>query len=208
MKSVYVVGGDRLIEAMFIARGWEIAKTGEWEDADLVCFTGGADVSPELYGEKNFASYNQRERDNLERLVYHDCLELDLPMVGICRGGQFLNVMNGGKMFQHVESHAIGGTHPIIDLGTGDTIQVTSTHHQMMRPNYDTAEVLAIANLGGIKQSWDGAKVVTTRDENDTEVVWYEDTKSLCFQPHPEYGVKSCEEYFFKLLEEKFNAGI
>src|SRR3546814_3238996 len=31
------------------------------------------------------------------------------PMAGICRGGQFLNVMCGGSMIQHVEGHAIHG---------------------------------------------------------------------------------------------------
>lgn len=35
-------------------------------------------------------------------------------MVGICRGAQFLNVMAGGKMIQHVEGHAIHGTHEIV----------------------------------------------------------------------------------------------
>lgn len=201
--KVYIVGGDRLIENMFRARGWEMAQ--DLNDAELVCFTGGADVSPYLYGEKNFASNTNKNRDDLESLVYKDCVELDLPMVGICRGGQFLNVMNGGRMYQHVEGHAIGGTHPIMDYSSGREIKVTSTHHQMMIPNYDTAEVVAIANLGGIKQKWDGVQVVTERNDLDTEVVWYENTKSLCFQPHPEYGVKSCEEYFFDLLKEKFD---
>lgn len=205
MKTVYIVGGDRLIERMFEARGWEVA-TSLAAEPSLVVFTGGADVSPELYGEKNFASHTNKTRDDLERLVYTDCIELDLNMAGICRGGQFLNVMNGGRMFQHVEKHL--GNHPIIDLDTGTTVEVTSTHHQMMIPNLQDGEVIAIANLGGIKQTWDGVGVKTVRDEMDTEVVWYEGTKSLCFQPHPEYGVKSCEEYFFKQLEDKFYATV
>jgi hypothetical protein len=35
----------------------------------------------------------------------------------------------------------------------------------------------------------------------DVEVVWYGGTRSLCFQPHPEYGVEECKKYFFELIE-------
>lgn len=205
MNKVYIVGGDSLIEDMFSRRGWEVVKDKS-VSADLVCFTGGADVSPHLYGERNFASYNDKRRDELERLVYTDCVELGIPMVGICRGGQFLNVMNGGRMFQDVSGHAIGGrnTHPIMDLDTGATIQVTSTHHQMMIPNYESGEVIAMSNLGGKKRTLKDNIVVELTDDNDTEVVYYADTDSICFQGHPEYGVGSCERYFFELLDRKF----
>lgn len=203
MNSVYIVGGDSAIKDMFLKRGWEVVQDIS-VSADLVVFTGGHDVTPSLYGERNFASYNSKERDELERLVYNDCIDLAIPMAGICRGGQFLNVMNGGRMYQDVNSHAIRGTHPITDLDTGDTVQVTSTHHQMMIPNYDKAEVIAIANLGGGKRTLDrNGNVTEIFDDNDTEVVWYDETDSLCFQPHPEYGVGSCERYFFNLLEKK-----
>ena len=42
MPKVYVVGGHSGVERMFMGEGWEIA--GSLNKADLVCFTGGADV--------------------------------------------------------------------------------------------------------------------------------------------------------------------
>jgi len=46
--KVYVEGVDKSIYDMFISRGWEI--TYFIREADLVCFEGGADVDPLLYG--------------------------------------------------------------------------------------------------------------------------------------------------------------
>jgi len=66
-----------------------------------VVFTGGADVSPFMYGEKKLSvTCNDEHRDEQEKLFFERYTKV--PKVGICRGGQFLNVMNGGKMWQHV----------------------------------------------------------------------------------------------------------
>lgn len=203
--KVLIVGGCPLIEQMFVDRGYEI--TTDEQEAELAVFTGGSDVSPDLYGEPNFASHNYPERDEVEKRKFIYLKELDVPLVGICRGGQFLNVMNGGSMYQHVEEHAIHGTHPIMDVESGETIEVTSTHHQMMRPNLNTEyDLIGYATLGGEKNYWFNNQVVTNKDGIDFEVLYYPESKSLCFQPHPEYGVKSCENYFFKVLEDKLHA--
>ncbi|WP_417465216.1 gamma-glutamyl-gamma-aminobutyrate hydrolase family protein [Kordiimonas sp.] len=67
--------------------------------------TGGVDVNPRLYGEKNIASaIPEPERDALEM----ECLEMafaaDVPILGICRGAQLLNVARGGSLYQDVPS--------------------------------------------------------------------------------------------------------
>jgi hypothetical protein len=124
-----------------------------------------------------------------------------VPMVGICRGGQFLNVMNGGRMFQDVNNHAIGHMHKATILESGVVVDVTSTHHQMMRPNRDKGIVLMEANPklatkkeymayneGGAQP--DGWAVYNAPEEDDIESVFYPDTLSLCYQPHPEW----CDE--------------
>lgn len=123
------------------------------------------------------------------------------------RGGQFLNVMNGGRMWQHVDGHAGCGNHDLVDEITGEVVRVTSTHHQMMRPASDGL-VLATARQSKLKiadgDEWHIEHDSKERPEElkDVEVVWYEDSKSLCFQPHPEYGGNAdCTNYFFTLLE-------
>src|SRR5690606_36449796 len=104
---------------------------------DLICFTGGADVSAELYGEENTYSFCDPERDEEERIIYDMALAHGIPMVGICRGGQFLNVMNGGKMIQHIEGHS--GDREIQTLGSVDepVFIIREDHHQGIRCSVD-----------------------------------------------------------------------
>lgn len=206
--NVYVVGGGYAYERMFKQAGYALATS--MQEADLLCFTGGADVSPELYGEENVGSYCSPERDKYEEQVFDWAYSKDIPMVGICRGGQFLNVMNGGKMWQDVNNHAISGTHKAMCKYWGE-IMVSSTHHQMMRAGND-GEVLVSAELSTYKLSdigvWSGAPAKA--NGRDTEVVYYGDTKSLCYQPHPEIVNEDhqCRKHFLMLVDKLMTGGL
>lgn len=208
MSKVFIVDTGAQYEQMFKARGWEVTR--DLLAADLVQFTGGADVSPYLYGEeKHPTTYNDPRRDLVESGYYQVSLLLKKPMAGICRGGQFLNVMNYGKMFQNVNGHAISGTHEAEVVyrtdGKGEGIeepfiyQVTSTHHQMMRPHAD-GKVLLIAERATRLET---DTLVFEGSGEDCEAVFYEKTKSLCFQPHPEFcpTEHECQVLYFKFLE-------
>jgi hypothetical protein len=39
-------------------------------------------------------------------------------------------------------------------------------------------------------------------EDADIEILWYQKSKSLCFQPHPEYGLIPCRQLFFSLIDE------
>jgi gamma-glutamyl-gamma-aminobutyrate hydrolase PuuD len=197
MPKVYIVGGDKLIEAMFKKRKWEVVRI--LADADLCVFTGGHDVNPKLYGEIALAcTHYSKLRDDFETEQYYETLGADIPMVGICRGGQFLNVMNGGKMWQDVNNHT--SPHDLMDLDSKELIRVTSTHHQMMRPSHE-AITLAVAKEATEKVSPSHFARNASNHWEDAEVVFYPKTKSLCFQPHPEYsGCPDCTDYFFELI--------
>lgn len=180
---------------MFVKRGWEITKNPE--EADLFQFIGGADVTPVLYGEeRDPRTYCDPMRDLMEVRFFLMAQRYGIPCAGICRGGQFLNVMNGGKMIQHIEGdrHCNGQRHDLVEaygyVGLPERVEgVTSTHHQMMVCNVKEGVVLYVGENG-----------------SDTEVVLYnpyEDCKSLCFQPHPEYDPASpMADLYFQLLEE------
>jgi gamma-glutamyl-gamma-aminobutyrate hydrolase PuuD len=189
---VHVVGGDPLTEDMFLNRGFACHANPQY--ADLICFTGGADVSPELYGEKKHPTTNSDiNRDNREKIIFHDFVAT--PKVGICRGGQFLNVMSGGRMWQDVDNHC--RSHEMRICDTNERVMVTSTHHQMIRPTKE-AEILAVAYESTRKET----AIHVSKVGHDIEVVYYDDTLSLCFQPHPEYGMESCEKVFFDFIKE------
>lgn len=205
MPKVYIVNSSHDYEQMFIDNGWTLVdKVGE---ADLVQFTGGEDVSPDLYGEhKHPQTYSNRKRDDYEIAVYDDALIYGVPVAGICRGGQFLNVMNGGRMIQHVEGHAIGGTHTVFTEEEGfEEVQCSSTHHQMMVRGREGMK-LGTAEEATMFQFMDEEAIimVSNRGVPDTEIVLYEDTKSLCFQPHPEFFNKEheCQRLYFHLINK------
>lgn len=197
--KIKIVGGNYQYDELFRSFGHSIVTS--LEVAELVCFTGGADVSPELYGDsKHPYTSNDRERDRDEKAIYNNTLALGIPMVGICRGGQFLNVMNGGRMYQHVTHHT--SDHWIVDLMTSNRVWVTSTHHQMMMAG-SGAFLVAFSTLAGTREWYD--KDVPQKDVSlkDAEVLFYPKTKCLCFQPHPEFEggeYKPMKDYFKQSL--------
>lgn len=198
MPKVLIVGNDWGITKMFLISGWTIAEQLD-PDIDLIQFTGGADVDPSYYKEaRHPATRSSPERDAREAVIYRENVGR-IPLAGICRGAQFLNVMNGGRMWQHVTNHAIGGTHAAHCHLTDTEVQVTSTHHQMMR-EAPHARVLMTANICDNKQSWEQEEVGFVNP--DIEALLYEDTKSLCYQPHPEYVHMDheCQRKYFDYL--------
>lgn len=75
---------------------------------DGLLLTGGADVTPSLYGEAVDPAANVRnspERDAHELPLLKAALQRDLPILGICRGMQLLNVALGGKLIQDLPNH-------------------------------------------------------------------------------------------------------
>lgn len=187
---------------MFKRRGWD--QTFDIANADLVVFTGGADIDPSIYNEQTHPSvYTNKSRDAIEVKHFLQAQELGLPTAGICRGAQLVCAMSGGKLFQDVNNHS-SGPHDMIDAKTGDLIETTSIHHQMcILP--DGSELIAYATEATTKHTY--SNTFTQVDEKfgvDVEVFYIPGTKSFGFQGHPEASDDSsdCQNYFFEKLSE------
>jgi len=209
--SVYVVGGDR----SYVTLASQIGDIStDYDDADIIMFTGGQDVSPELYGEvKLERTINNRARDREEVSIFERLSarkDKKRGFIGICRGGQLLNVLNGGRLWQHVENH--GRDHAVVDVDTGGIYKCSSTHHQQFRlpvPEHAVPfKVLAVAlEMDAVTRRTKTPKFTaaedTAHDQQDLEAVYYPKTNSLCFQPHPEYfGFPQCEDLFLKYVRQ------
>lgn len=82
---------------------------------DGMLLTGGSDLNPELYGEHPHASVYgvNDERDLSEWYALDYARDLNIPVLGICRGNQMINVQAGGKLIQDMKGHS-GGMHPVL----------------------------------------------------------------------------------------------
>ena len=69
---------------------------------DGFVFTGGDDIDPAKYGEEKIPQCGQPcvHRDSLEFALFSEAVKTDKPILGICRGMQFLNAALGGTLYQ------------------------------------------------------------------------------------------------------------
>ena len=200
----YMSHDDRGVVVFLSALGF--IHTKDLSDADFVVFPGGEDVTPFLYGERKHPKTHCNLERDLKEVKLFRSLPSSLPKVGICRGAQFLNVMSGGSLWQHVDHHATAKGHLAKDMYAKNSFfHVTSTHHQMMIPGPEAA-VLAAASCSEYKHG--DSRVChfpeNTNDFDDPEVVYYAGTNSICYQPHPEYAGsanKANQEFFLEVLE-------
>jgi putative glutamine amidotransferase len=104
--------------------------------AVALLLTGGTDVDPDLYGQERASQSDQpdRKRDRMENRLLREALEKDLPVLGICRGLQFMTVFHGGTLLQH---HPRQATHSV---RTPD--RSLPAHDVIVRPGTRLAAIL------------------------------------------------------------------
>jgi len=223
MSKVIVLGNGGY-EVPFTAEGYEtavienkqngVAALDAYVDwADLIVFTGGTDVGVNVYGDESTGLQSPPDtlRDEKETYIYKAAREKGVPMVGICRGAQFLCAMNGGKLVQHLEGARHLTSHTIID-SNGAEMVATSSHHQLMVPDLadNHCHLLAYATLGVREDQYYpeiyyGVSGYTSQGEAiEPEVVLWTDTKCLGHQPHPEWMEPNApyRKYFMQTVEE------
>lgn len=118
-------------------------------------FTGGQDVEPKVYGEekKDICGEICENRDKLEEMLLKIALDGDKPILGICRGLQFINGATGGTLFQDIETECPSNVNhrqkppydkpihsvsvekesPLFELLGKESLSVNSCHHQAIK---------------------------------------------------------------------------
>jgi len=158
-----------------------------------VCLSGGPDIDPATYGAEPHAELGpvEPDMDAFELAVARHADAGGLPILGICRGAQALNVVRGGTLHQHIEGHrqaAMGTvrTHSVAvvpdsllaALAGGIEIEVNSFHHQAVDIPGAGLRVVAYAVDGTVEAIEDRSR------ELFLGVQWH--AESLA--DHPEHG--------------------
>lgn len=206
--TYHIVGGNFLIDQLFRSEDGKPKGLGA---ADIVIFQGGTDLDPKLYGRPAHPRTDSPDikRDRMELALYRE-LDPKQYKIGICRGAQFLNVVNGGSLWQHVEGHR---QQHILTYVSETNLQraynVSSTHHQMMIvPTNHDCEVWGYARESKTRE-FPNEKVVKVSQDRlyDPEIVFFKKTLCLAFQPHPEYyEPKQTKEVFFRCITRMIEA--
>jgi len=109
----------------------------EEEQIDGILLTGGGDVDPKLYGgDPNTTMLVHRLRDDFEIALIRAARERGLPMLGICRGCQILNIALGGTIRNLRKEQDVKGRHLVL---TGHTVDLD--------PGSKLAETLGVRHL-------------------------------------------------------------
>lgn len=186
------------IEGVTLAGGIPILLPPQPVDADIasrvidgidaLVITGGRDVDPATYGQQPHPTTDEpsQDRDAWEFALLGEALRRGLPVLGICRGAQVLNVALGGTLHQHLPDIVGHGWHQ-----AGNAVFNTSTIQTV--PGTRLAALLgastdaqcyhhqAIAELGRglIASAWDPDGVVEAVEVPGDHFV-------LAVQWHPE----------------------
>jgi putative glutamine amidotransferase len=148
------------------------------KELDGVLLTGGGDIDPAHYKAVPHPKTDppDRARDAFELELVRLALEGDVPMLGVCRGLQLMNVAAGGTLIQDIPSevnHPLGhqinsplyaiahevwvvqdsalGATMKEELGDGEVLQVNSRHHQAIKQAASAFTVSATAPDGVIE---------------------------------------------------------
>lgn len=177
---------------------------------DGFLFTGGQDVSPSRYAKTASPLCGEccLQRDEMEASVFRMAYECGKPMLGICRGIQFFNVILGGTLYQDLPTeHPSDITHhqsppyelpvhtvsvlkdsPLYELLQQDTLSVNSYHHQAIKQLAPALQAMAISSDG----------LVEAVCIPDKKFIW-------AVQWHPEFSYH-CDENSRKILQKFISA--
>jgi putative glutamine amidotransferase len=177
-----VVARDQYLDAIRRAGAEPIAvdpADAMPEEFDGLCLTGGGDIDPARYGADNIASTDIDERrDVIELALLERALARDIPVLGICRGFQLINVRFGGSLEQHHLGHSpkyAPAATPVSDDPAGtdavrhiiaaepgsklaaacgdEAFTVNSSHHQVVTPDRLAAELRATGRVGELVEA-------------------------------------------------------
>ena len=176
---------------------------------DGLIISGGHDVSPYNYGQEPSPLLGETfpERDDYEMLLLEEAKKRNLPILGICRGFQIINVAGGGTLYQDLS--LIGKSVLKHNQVSNPTLQ---THKIQIEENSIISEIFGKETMvnsfhhQALDKVADDFKVVARASDGIVEAIQHKTYKFLVgVQWHPEMLAVECDEareLFKRLIEE------
>jgi len=178
LESVARAGGEPI---PLDERTDDVARHTALAGMDGLVISGGADIDPVRYGEAVAGSHApETGRDEIDALSFAAALERHVPVLGVCRGLQAINVFSGGTLLQHVAGHesesypspavtqhAVAirdGSRLARIVGEPEALVVNSYHHQAVTPDR-----LAPALVANALADHDGTVLVEGLEARDPD---------------------------------------
>lgn len=162
-------------------------------DLDGIVISGGADVAPQAYNEMPLRPEwsGDADRDAYELEVIRLAFENDVPVLGICRGHQLLNVAFGGTLYQDI------ATQTQAKIAHRDAVEYEKNHHDVVIPKASTLHDFYGVEEGrvnsvhhqSVKDLAEGFRVEARSAENNIveSILWEGDAFLRGVQWHPEF---------------------
>lgn len=180
---------------------------------DGLLLTGGGDIHPDYFNQAWHPKllYVDERRDNLEIPICQEALEADMPIFGICRGIQIMNVATGGSLYQDIKTE-----YPKDALTHKKVKSEDSQHEIEIVPGSQLSDIVAAHQAvvnSAHHQALDeiGEGFVVTARSNDDIIEAIEDPSkrfAIGVQYHPERMLATAEflEHRRKLFEAFISA--
>lgn len=211
MKNLYIIGGNSGLNYASWILPLGFKTTEKLEEANLCLAIGGEDWHPSWYQNKDIIPHRSLHcnyhRDQYEIKEFEKAINLNIPIVGVCRGSQIMPVLAGrnGKIIQHQSNNKFNHLFKTHD---GLILNCTSEHHNAAYPydlNKEDYELLGWSeNILSFRFLNQNEQV--PEDKPETEVVFYPKIKSLGFQMHWEWdlanknGIQWAQKTLIKFL--------
>lgn len=196
LRPFYISGTDSCVKTLFEKTG-KFKEVPTQEEAEFVIWTGGGDINPAIYGQNSIekSPHYNKERDTRETNEWERRTGKQ-KFIGICRGFQMLNIVNGGSLYQDCNNHNTS-SHKVTYFdprqGGTSTWIVNSIHHQMIIPSHHTT-VVARAEEATYVKNHKGIKQPIPIEELDPEIAWF--PAGFGVQFHPEWCEQSAELFW------------
>ncbi len=209
-NALQLAGGDAFVLPLYN----DAAAIDRWfAKLDGLLLSGGNDIHPNLYDEEPYIKLEEPRfiRDLVEQQYLKRALEAGMPVLGICRGQQFVNVYFGGTLYQDIPTDLPKALrHKAADDGS----DMDAIHHPItIEPDSKLAKILGETEIytntfhhQAVKDLGKGLKVTARSPEDGIiEGIESDDDRFLvCVQSHPEALVTNEKVLEWRKLFEAF----